>query len=132
MIGIGLAFGNLSISRNAAVLLVVNVLALDVLGSMLIFFLRGMRKQHFDLEHTLRQIAESALQEISEVVHNISVVDITLQNESEACIYITLRGHTNEIPADFAQTINRRISQKTGCRSDVTIELSPCQMYSTL
>jgi uncharacterized membrane protein len=126
VIGIGFAFGNVSISRNAALLLVVNVLALDILGSILIFFLRGMRRRHFDLERSLRQITETALSEISEVVHDKSIVDITLKNESQAEVFITLRGHTKDLPDDLAQFIGRRILLQTECRSEVTIELSLC------
>ncbi len=131
VVGIGLAFGNFAISRNAAALLIVNVLALDVLGSMLIFLLRGMRKQHFDLERGTRKIAESALGEISEMVHLNSVVDITLQNDSEADIFITLRGHANDISTDFAKGISQRVLERTACRSKITVEFSPTQMYAT-
>lgn len=83
VIGIGIAFGNTSIVRNSAALLIINVLALDILGSMLIFILREMRKRYFELERKIRQIAESALMDISEATHYNSIVDVTLMDESE-------------------------------------------------
>jgi uncharacterized hydrophobic protein (TIGR00271 family) len=42
-ISIGLAFGQPSIAGNAAALLIINVVALDVVGSMFILILRGLR-----------------------------------------------------------------------------------------
>jgi hypothetical protein len=131
VIGIGFAFGNLDIARNAAALLIINVLALDVLGSMLIFILRGMRKRYFDLERTMRQIAESALMNISKETHDNSIVDVTLLGDEDAHLQITLRGHTNEIPDAFAQQVSQKILQETNCTSEVLVEMSPCQTFST-
>ena len=126
---VGFAFGDFTIARNAAALLLVNVLALDVIGSMLIFLLRGIRKEYFSLEHTLRQIAEAALEEISMLVHENSIVDVTLQNESQAEVFITLRGAIDSIPNDLAQSIFQEIFNQTECRANVIIELSPCQVF---
>ena len=80
----------------------------------------------------MRKIAESALMDWSDVVHENSVVDVTLQNESEAVIFITLRGHTDEIPADFAKEISQKVMQQTACRSEITVEISPTQIYNTI
>jgi uncharacterized hydrophobic protein (TIGR00271 family) len=131
VIGIGIAFGEMSVSRNAAALLIINVIALDILGSMFIFILRGIRKRFFNLERAIRQVAESALMEISEMVHENSVVDVTLLSEENATLQITLRGHTDEIPADFAQLVSQRILQKTNCTSEVLVELLQGQVFST-
>jgi uncharacterized hydrophobic protein (TIGR00271 family) len=130
-IGIGNAFGDMSIARNAAALLIINVLALDIFGSMLIFILRGMRKRYFNLERTLRQIAESALKDISDLVYEKSCVDVTLLSEVNARLQITLRGHIDGIPADFAREISQRILQEANCTSEVLVEMSPCQVFST-
>lgn len=130
-IGIGIAFGHMSIVRNAGALLIINIFALDILGSMLIFILRGMRKRYFDLERTLRQITELALKDISEAVHDNSTVDVTLLNEVDAHLHITLRGHTDEISTDFAQLISQRIKRETNCTSEVSVEISPYQVFST-
>jgi uncharacterized membrane protein len=129
-IGIGIAFGNISIARNALALLIINVLALDILGSMLIFILRGIRKRYFDLERKLRKAAELALKDISVVVHDNSIVDISLLNEADANLHITLRGYTEEIPTDFAQELSRKILQEANCTSEVMVELSPWQVFT--
>jgi uncharacterized hydrophobic protein (TIGR00271 family) len=131
VIGIGFAFGNMPVVRNAAALLIINVLALDILGSMLIFVLRGMRKRYFDLERTIRQIAELRLKETSDVVHDNSIVDVILMSEADARLQIILRGNIEEIPVDFAQLISQRILQETNCTSQVHVEMSPCQVFST-
>ncbi len=132
VIGIGLAFGDLQISRNALALLAVNIVALDVLGSMLIFLLRGMRKHHFELERGIRQTAEAALEGLSPSVHQHSIVDVTLLDEGEARVEITVRGHQNEVPGDLAQRIGKEIQRVLNCRSEVAVEVMPGQVYSSL
>jgi uncharacterized membrane protein len=131
VIGIGFAFGDLTITRNAAILLIVNILALDILGSMSIFLLRGIRKEYFNLEKALRQIVEQRLEKISKAMYNNSVIDITLQSKNKAHVLLTLRGYDHQISSDLAQSLNREILLQTECRSDVIIEFSPCQIYST-
>ena len=59
VIGIGLALNDLQVSQNALVLLVVNILAIDFLGSMMIFVLRGLRKDFFDLERDIRKLVNN-------------------------------------------------------------------------
>jgi hypothetical protein len=131
VIGIGFAFGNIEIAKNAAALLVINILALDVLGSMLIFILRGMRKRFFELERAIRQIAESALLEISQATHDNSTVDVTLLAENDVHLQITLRWHVHEISDAFARHVSQKVLQETNCTSELLVEMSPCQAFST-
>jgi uncharacterized hydrophobic protein (TIGR00271 family) len=130
VIGIGFAFGNMSIVLNAAGLLCINILALDILGSMFIFLLRGIRKRYFGLERTMRQISESALLDISETVHDSGIVDVILLSEERARLQITLRACTNDVPADYAQRISQRILREAKCTNEVSVEILPCQLFS--
>jgi uncharacterized hydrophobic protein (TIGR00271 family) len=132
VLGIGLAFGDFRVTRNAFALLAVNVMALDVLGSMLIFALRGIRKRHFNLERTMRQIVEKELKCISDTVHDCSVIDITLLGEDSAKVGIDITGHEGEFTDHLAQTIVTKIYEETKCRSQVTVKISPCQVSSSL
>jgi len=50
VLGIGFALGQLDISINAFWLLVVNILGLDILGSILMLVLRGIRLQYLEIE----------------------------------------------------------------------------------
>ena len=61
VVGIGLAFGAPEISRSAFLLLLVNVLGLDIFGSMLMLTLRGIKPKYLELEKKICLIAESAL-----------------------------------------------------------------------
>ena len=133
VIGIGLAFGRLEISRNAFLLLGVNILGLDLFGSMLMLALHGIRVKYLTIEKVIRQTVESTLESIPDVGTVSSVINVTLLSDIVARIYVTVRiqaGRT--IPSSLAQTIATHVKNGTGCRSEVMVEVIPCQTYSTL
>lgn len=133
VVGIGLAFGHLDISRNAFLLLMVNVLGLDILGSMLMLALRGVRPQYLVLEKGIRRTVESTLAATPGVTPVGGTIHVTLLSHTIANVYVTVRNQAGEeAPASLAQTIATEIQERTGCRSEVTVEIIPCQTYSTL
>jgi uncharacterized hydrophobic protein (TIGR00271 family) len=133
VIGIGLAFGRLDISRNAFLLLVVNVLGLDVFGSMLMLALHGIRVKYFKIEKTIRQTVESTLDAVPDAVPVSRTINVTLLSAIAARVYVTVRNQAgNTIPGTLAQTIGINVKNVTDCRSEVTVEVIPCQTYSTL
>ncbi len=133
VMGIGLAFGRPDISRNAFLLLVVNVLGLDIVGSTLVLALRGVRPQYLRLEKAVRQAAEFALASVATLKPISSAIHVTLLGPALAKVHITVRADVGVTVADsLAQTIAEEIYDRTGCRSEVTIDLIPCQTYSTL
>jgi uncharacterized hydrophobic protein (TIGR00271 family) len=133
VIGIGLAFGRLDISRNAFLLLGVNVLGLDVFGSMLMLALHGIRVKYLTIEKAIRQTAESTLDDVPDLVPVSSTIHVTLLSDIVARVYVTVRNQAGRtIPGTLAQTIATHVKNGTGCRSEVTVEVIPCQTYSTL
>jgi uncharacterized hydrophobic protein (TIGR00271 family) len=132
VIGIGLALGNLQVTKNAFALLALNVFALDILGSMLIFALRGIRRRHFNLERAIRQIIEKELKCISDTVHDCSVIDIALLSEDSVKVEIDISGHVGEFSKNLARTIVTKIYEEAKCRSQVAVKISPCQVSSSL
>lgn len=133
VVGIGLAFGRLDISRNAFLLLVVNVLGLDIFGSMLMLALRGIRAQHLVLEKTIRQTAESTLVAVPGITPVGSTINVTLLSDTAANVHVTVPNQAGEtVPASLAQTIAAHIKGRTDCRSEVTVEIMAYQTYSTL
>jgi uncharacterized membrane protein len=132
VVGIGLAVGEPAISRNALLLLLVNVVGLDVLGSMLMLTLRGVRARYLALEHAIRQAAESALARAPGVLLRASTIDVTLLGETVVDIRAAIRcadgGASNKA---LAQAIGDTIQERTGCRSEVTVDVIPAQSYST-
>jgi len=134
-VGIGLAFGRLDIARNAFWLLMVNVLGLDIFGSMLTLGLRGVRVRYLTLEKSIRRTAESILTAAPDVTAVGSVIGVTLLSDTAANIHVTVRNRAREtvtVPEALAQAIAIKIKEKTGCRSEVTVEMIPSQTYSTL
>jgi len=133
VVGIGLAFGRMAISRNAFFLLMVNVLGLDILGSMLMLTLRGVRAQYLVLEKLIRSTVESTLAAVPGVTPVGSTINVTLLSHTVANVHVTVRNQAGErMVAPVAQAIGARIKERTGCRSEVTVEIVPCQTYSTL
>lgn len=133
VVGIGLAFGQWDISRNAFLLLMVNVLGLDIFGSMIMMALRGIRVQYLTIEKAIRQTVESTLVAIPDVTTVGSTINVTLLSDTVASVYVTVRNQAGGmVPDSLAQTIATHINDETGCRSEVTVEVIPCQTYSTL
>ena len=132
VIGIGLALNELQVSRNALALLAVNILAIDFLGSMMIFVLRGLRRSIFDLERNIRKLAEAAVKDFSlpDLEDSISV---TLMSDSTARVDIVVHGYeADRVPDSLSERLATDILEQTHCRCAVTLELIPIQTFSTL
>jgi uncharacterized hydrophobic protein (TIGR00341 family) len=135
VVGIGLAFARLDVARNAFWLLIVNVLGLDIFGSMVTLGLRGVRARYLKLEKAIHWTAESVLTAAPDVTAMGSTIGVTLLGDTAANVHVTIRSRAREtltVPESLAQTIAIKIKEKTGCRSEVTVEMIPSQTYSTL
>jgi uncharacterized hydrophobic protein (TIGR00271 family) len=133
VVGIGLAFGRLDISRNALLLLLVNMLGLDILGSMVMMAMRGIRAQHLIVEKAIRQAAEVSLAAASGVLLIGSTINVTLLSDTIASVHATVRSQAGaSVPDSLAETIATHIRDKTGCRTEVMVEIIPSQTHSTL
>jgi uncharacterized membrane protein len=130
VIGIGLALGRSDVSLNAFWLVIVNVVALDILGSMLIFLIRGIRRRHFDLERTIRTTVEGILSTISNHALTNSIIDIILLDEDSARGEVTVKHRQDKpLPDTLAQTIASELAKQANCRSEVTVEMIPYQTH---
>lgn len=133
VVGIGLAFGRFDISRNAFLLLLMNVVGLDIVGSMAMMGLRGIRVHYLNIEKAIRRTAGSALVSVSGVSPLSSTINVTLLSETVAIVYVSLRNQGSEtVPDNLAQSIATKIMDRTSCRSEVTVEIIPSQTYSML
>jgi uncharacterized hydrophobic protein (TIGR00271 family) len=133
VVGIGLAFGRPGISHNAFALLMINVLGLDVLGSMLMLALRGVRAQYLVLEKAIRSAAEFTLTSMPGVTPVGASINVTLLSHNLARIHTTIRSRSDGgIPPALAESIATHVLEKTGCRSEVMVEMIPRQTYSML
>jgi uncharacterized hydrophobic protein (TIGR00271 family) len=133
VVGIGLALGQPALARDALLLLLVNVVGLDIIGSTLMLALRGVRAHHLELEKSIRQAVEWTLAACSSVTPVGSSIDVILLAPKAANVLITARSAMGEEwPDALAQTIAKRILEETGCRSEVTLQLIPHETYSTL
>ena len=133
VIGIGLAFGRPDISRNAFWLLVVNVVGLDFVGSMLMLAIRGVRPRYLALEKRIRQVAQDVV--AGQLVFSpvAIVVHVVLLSDAVADVrMLVLYQADSTLPDTLAGDIAAAIADETGYRSQVVVELIPCQTCSTL
>jgi uncharacterized membrane protein len=129
--GIGLALGETRVTRNALLLLLVNVLGLDLVGSTLMLALRGVRRRYLELEKRVRQAAESALASTQGVTLVASTVDVALLGESEVQVHVTVRNAAGrDTLGNLARSAVDIIRERTGCRSEVTVEMIPTLTHS--
>jgi len=133
VIGIGFAFGRPEISRNAFLLLVVNVIGLDFLGSTLMLAIRGVRPRHLALEKTIRKTVETTIaSRLTDPPVEIAA-NVVLLSDKTTDVHATVHcGPASSLPASLAQAITAEIEARSGCRSKVLVEMTPCQTYSTL
>jgi uncharacterized hydrophobic protein (TIGR00271 family) len=133
VIGIGLAFGRLDISRNAFWLLVVNVLGLDFFGSTLMLLLHGVRPRYLVLEKAVRKVVGDTVAANLDTSQRKTMVSVVLLGNVTADIHATVYSATDSpLPESLAQTAVSQVTVQTGCRSRVTLEKIPCRTYSTL
>jgi len=133
VVGIGLAFGLPDISYKAFLLMLVNILGLDLFGSMLMLTLRGIRVKYLLLEKRIRQTAESVLVAVPNISVEGLTINVTLLGETLAAIRATIRSQPGKTtPGNLAQSIVTTVQEKTGCRSEVAVEILPTQTWSNL
>ena len=133
VVGIGLAFGRLDISYNALLLLVVNVLGLDIFGSMFMMALHGIRHKHLRQEKQIRQTVESSLIGLPNIWLGEFAINVTLLDENIAIIHARLQQQPGETTSDhLALSVATYVQEHTGCKSEVTLEIIPTQTSSTI
>jgi len=133
VVGIGLALGYPGVSRDALVLLLVNVLGLDLVGSVLVLALRGVRLSYLQLEKAVRSAAESVLTRVPGLHLPRRQIDVALLSPHAASVRISVHiEQSRSIEPMLAERIAAHIKDETGCDCEVTVDLVPCQVYSTL
>jgi len=126
VIGIGLALGQPDHSLHAFALMLVNVVGLDLVGSVAILAIRGVRREHLELERKIREVVASTLDVVPGFTAVDSTVDITLLAERAARIDVIVRRRFGgEVPENLADIIASEVSSKTSCRCDITLEVVP-------
>lgn len=126
VIGIGWALGTPEHSWNAFGLLVLNVVALDVVGSITILAIRGVRRRHLELEKSIRETVALTLHVVPGFIPVGSTVNVTLLGEEDAIVGVILRRHFGgKVPETLAATISDDILERTSCRADVSVEVTP-------
>lgn len=131
VIGIGLAMGTLQHSLQAFYLLLLNVIGLDVIGSIGILAMRGIRRRYLELENRIRETVAVTLEAVPGFISVGSTVDVTLLEERHARLDVIVRHRVGgEVPDTLAATIAANVVEKTSCRCDVVVEVIPLLIHS--
>jgi uncharacterized hydrophobic protein (TIGR00271 family) len=126
VIGIGWALGSPEHSWNAFGLLLLNVIGLDVVGSITILVIRGVRRRHLELEKSIRETVALILHDVPGFIPIGSTVNVTLLGEKDALVDVILRrSFGGNIPGTLAATISDDILEKTFCRANISVEVIP-------
>lgn len=126
VIGIGWALGSHVHSWNAFGLLLVNVIGLDVVGSITILVISGVRRRHLELEKSIRETVTLTLHDVPGLIPIGSTVNVTLLGEKNALVDVILRrSFGGNIPETLATTISDDILEKTFCRANISVEVIP-------
>ncbi|MBK6368410.1 MAG: DUF389 domain-containing protein [Flavobacteriales bacterium] len=130
VVGIGLAFGEPKIAERALLLMLLNIIGLNILGSGLILFIRGIRRPILDLEKSIRSVTAETMVRVPGFIDEGSTIDITLLSKKEALINVVLRRHFGgEVPKTLAETIANDVRSRTGCITDITVDVIPLLVH---
>lgn len=126
VIGIGWALGTPEHSRNAFYLLLLNLVALDFIGSFTILAMRGVRRSHLELEKRIRETVAETLHVVPGFTAIDSTVDVTLLREQQANVDVIVRRRFGgAVPDTLAAQIAADVLAKARCQVDVTVEVVP-------
>jgi hypothetical protein len=85
------------------------------------------------MEKKIRHAVESALVADLAEIPNEFAVNVTLLGENVATIHVRVENQQGEkIPETLAQSIGTHVYQKTHFKSEVSLEIIPIQVYSTI
>jgi uncharacterized hydrophobic protein (TIGR00271 family) len=113
-------------SVNAFMLLIVNLVGIDVIGSLSILAIRGVRRRYLEAEKSIRDVTSATIAGVSGFISVGSTIDVTLLNKNEARVDVLLRREFGgEVPEHLAQTIASSVLRATSMRIDVAVEVVP-------
>ncbi len=113
-------------STNAFMLLVVNLVGIDVIGSLSILAIRGVRRRYLEVEKKIREVTSATIAGVPGFISVGSIIDVTLLNENEARVDVLLRREVRGVvPEHLAGTIASSVLAATSMRIDVAVEIVP-------
>lgn len=126
VMGIAYVLDTPASSANAFMLLIVNLVGIDVIGSLFILAIRGVRLRYLEVEKKIRDATSTTLTDVPGFISVGSIIDVTLLNENEARVDVLLRREfRGEVPEHLAQAIASNVFAATSMRIDVAVEVVP-------
>jgi len=127
VVGIGMALGMPTLGWRAFSLLLLNVVSLDLVGSVAILIVSGVRLKYLCLEQDIRRAAFEVAGAETGFILRGSKVDVTLMEGDGALIdmrYMCQLCHV--ISSDLCQRIQSHVMESTGCRTEVNLQIRHC------
>jgi len=131
VVGIGLAFGRFDISVHSLCLLIINVISLDIIGSLPVLYVWGIRPQLLQLENRIRRTAERVIRDV--VKADRVLAEVTLHSSEKADVQVRLYAfeaheHTDRL---LAENVSKEIKKETGVSNTVRIIVIPVGTYTS-
>lgn len=126
VIGIAYVLDTPANVANAFTLLIVNLLGINVIGSLSILAIRGVRRRYLEVEKKIRDVTSATIANVPGFISVGSIIDVTLLNEHEARVDVLLRrDFRGEVPEHLAETIASSVLAATSRKIDVAVEVVP-------
>jgi uncharacterized hydrophobic protein (TIGR00271 family) len=131
VVGIGLAFSRPDIALQALGLLMINVVCLDVIGSIPVLYFGGIELKPLQIEKKIRETTEKTIDDMVKV--DEMSTEVILHSHKKAGVLVRL--HTLESHSDAVQLLAKRISEEiekeTGISNSVRIIIIPVSIYAS-
>ena len=131
VVGIGLAFDRADIAIQALALLFINVVCLNILGSIPILYFRVGGLEPLRFERVMRDSVEKTVKSIDEKVE-IST-EVILRSNKKADVFVSVQAtaaHSDVAPL-LAKQISEEIKKETEFSNSVKVMLVPVSTYTS-
>ena len=131
VVGIGLAFGRADIAIQAFTLLLINVVCLDILGSIPILYFRGVRRESLRFEKQIRDTAEKTVKDVAEKAEIFTEVILHSKKKTDVFVRVQTTETGSDVVPLLAKEISEEIKKETGFSNSVKVMIIPVSAYSS-
>lgn len=131
VVGIGLAFGRFDVFLHSLGLLMINMLGLNIIGSIPVLYFWGVGSKPLQLEKKIRKVTGKTIKDA--VKSDEISVEVILHSYEKADVHVSLHAFEIHDNADrlLAKRISEEIKKETGVSNNVRITITPVSMYKS-
>ena len=131
VVGIGLALGRADIATQALTLLFINVVCLDILGSLPILYFGGVRLESLRFEKEIRDTAEKTVKDVAKKAEIFTEVILHSDKKTDVFVRVQTTETHSDVVTLLAKEISEKIRKETGFSNSVKVMIVPVSTYSS-